>query len=64
MSDSKSNKNQNALVPNLSNQLIKVGKSLAVTKKLITEIENNPELMLINNEIVRNEGYIKSLKED
>ena len=32
--------------------------------EVIKFIENNPELMLINNEIVRNEGYIKSLKED
>ena len=33
-------------------------------EEVIKFIENNPEIMLINNEIVRNEGYIKSLKED
>ena len=32
--------------------------------EVIKFIETNPELMLINSEIVRNEGYIKSLKED
>ena len=32
--------------------------------EVIKFVESNPELMLINNDIIRNEGYIKSLGED
>ena len=33
-------------------------------KEMVTFLENNPEILTINSTINRNEGYLKSLKED
>ena len=33
-------------------------------KEIIEYIKQNPELLLINNDTIRNEGYLKSLKEE
>ena len=34
------------------------------TADILNEIENNPELLKINSGIIRNEGYLRSLKKD
>jgi hypothetical protein len=35
-----------------------------LTHQILQFIKDNPELLAINAQIVRNEGYLKSLQED
>ena len=42
----------------------KFGKYLFSTDDILKLLEKYPELLIINKHISRNEGYIKSLKED
>jgi len=39
-------------------------KSPFLTHEILQFIQNNPDLSLINSQIIRNEGYLKSLQED
>lgn len=51
------------LIKKIYAELYKEGR-LFVTQDVFNLLKNKPELILINNQIIRNEGYIKSLKMD
>ena len=50
----------------LLNNMYKIDKNLINLNsfQILNILNNNPELIKINNKIIRNEGYLKSIKND
>jgi len=55
--------NDYELLSKIFNELYRLDSPF-LTHEILQFIQNNPELLAINEQIVRNEGYLKSLQED